>query len=147
LIKIRLTWAGKTKEKFINEGIEKYLKLLRPYADVSITQIKEEKGTDTQKMIEKESVRIAKAGVPYILLDEKGRSLSSIEFAGLIDKNKPSLHFVLGGAFGVSEKIKKEAKDIISLSKMTFTHEMARLFFLEQTYRAFTIINKRGYHH
>ena len=83
-------------------------------------------------MIEKESSRISKAGTPYILFDEKGRSLSSVEFAGLIDKNKPSVHFVLGGAFGVSENIKKEAKDIISLSKMTFTHEMARLFIERQ---------------
>ena len=146
MIKIKLTWTGKTKEKFILEGVAKYLKLLGHYADVSISEIKEEKGTDTQRMIEKESERISKSGVPYILLDEKGKSLSSVEFAALI-KNQPSVHFVMGGAFGVSDKVKKEARDIISLSKMTFTHEMVRLFFLEQLYRAFTIINKRGYHH
>lgn len=146
-MKIKVIWPGKTKEQFILEGIKKYLKLLRPYADVSIIEIKEEKGGDIRKMIEKEGERILKLQEPYTLLDEKGEALTSGEFAGYIAEHKPPVNFVLGGAYGVSEEVKKTAKNTISLSKMTFTHEMSRLFFLEQLYRTFTIMHKRGYHH
>lgn len=146
-MKIKVIWPGKTKEQFILEGIKKYLKLLRPYADVSIIEIKEEKGGDIRKMIEKEGERILKLQAPYTLLDEKGEALTSGEFAGYITEHKPPVNFVLGGAYGVSEEVKKTAKNTISLSKMTFTHEMSRLFFLEQLYRTFTIMHKRGYHH
>lgn len=146
-MKIRLIWTGKTKEQFILEGIRKYLKLLKPFADIMITEIKEEKGTEIKRMIEKEGERLFKFRIPYILLDEKGRSLTSQEFAEFIDKHGTSLSFVLGGAYGVSDKTRETAQDIISLSKMTLTHEMARLVLLEQIYRSFTILHRRGYHH
>jgi len=145
-MKIRLIWPGKTKEQFILEGLNKYLKLSRPYADISIIEIKEEKGKDVMKTVEKEGERILKLQEPYTLLDEKGEALTSVEFAEYI-VNKPSLNFVLGGAYGVSEEVKKTAQKTLSLSKMTFTHEMSRLFFLEQLFRSFTIMHKRGYHH
>jgi 23S rRNA (pseudouridine1915-N3)-methyltransferase len=135
-MKIRLIWPGKTKEQFIIEGISKYLKLSKPYADISIIEIKEEKGGE----------RILKLQGPYTLLDEKGESMSSVEFAEYIG-HKPSLNFVLGGAYGVSEEVKKTAQKTLSLSRMTFTHEMSRLFFLEQLFRSFTIMHKGGYHH
>jgi 23S rRNA (pseudouridine1915-N3)-methyltransferase len=83
---------------------------------------------------------------PYTLLDEKGEALTSVAFAEYIGR-KPSVNFVLGGAYGVSEEVKKTAQKTLSLSKMTFTHEMSRLFFLEQLFRSFTIMHKRGYHH
>ncbi len=145
-MKIRLIWPGKTKEQFILEGINKYLKLSRPYADISILEIKEEKGRDVMKTVEKEGERILKLQEPYTLLDEKGETLTSVEFAEYIG-NKPSVNFVLGGAYGVSEEVKKKAQKTLSLSKMTFTHEMSRLVFLEQLFRSFTIMHKRGYHH
>ena len=145
-MKIRLIWPGKTKEQFILEGINKYLKLSRPYADISIIEIKEEKGRDVMKTVEKEGERILKLQEPYTLLDEKGEALTSLEFAEYIG-SQPSVNFVLGGAFGVSEEIRKRAQKTLSLSKMTFTHEMSRLFFLEQLFRSFTIMHKRGYHH
>jgi 23S rRNA (pseudouridine1915-N3)-methyltransferase len=145
-MKIRLIWPGKTKEQFIIEGISKYLKLSKPYADISIIEIKEEKGGDVLKAVEKEGERILKLQGPYTLLDEKGESMTSVEFAEYIG-HKASLNFVLGGAFGVSEEVKKAAQKTLSLSKMTFTHEMSRLFFLEQLFRSFTIMHKRGYHH
>jgi 23S rRNA (pseudouridine1915-N3)-methyltransferase len=145
-MKIRLIWPGKTKEQFILEGIKKYLKLSRPYADISIIEIKEEKGRDVMKTVEKEGERILKLQEPYTLLDEKGEVLTSVEFAEYIT-HKPSVNFVLGGAYGVSEEVKKMAQKTLSLSKMTFTHEMSRLFFLEQLFRSFTIMHKRGYHH
>ena len=146
-MKIRLIWPGKTKEQFILEGINKYLKLSRPYADISIIEIKEEKGKDVMKTVEKEGERILKLQEPYTLLDEKGEALTSVAFADYIAGHKPSVNFVLGGAYGVSEEVKKRAQKTLSLSKMTFTHEMSRLFFLEQLFRSFTIMHKRGYHH
>ena len=146
-MKIRVIWPGKTKERFILEGMKKYLTLLRPYADIHITEIKEEGGSDVRKIPGKEGERILKPQVPYTLLDEKGEALTSMEFASYVAGHQSSINFVLGGAYGVSEEVKKRAHDIISLSRMTFTHEMSRLFFLEQLYRAFTIKHKRGYHH
>jgi 23S rRNA (pseudouridine1915-N3)-methyltransferase len=146
-MKIRVIWPGKTKEQFILEGMEKYRKLLKPYADVSITEVKAEKGGDIAKATGKEGERILKLHAPYTLLDEKGKSLTSAAFAAYISDYGPQVNFVLGGAFGVSDEVRNTAQDILSLSKMTFTHEMARLFLLEQLYRAFTIIHRRGYHH
>ena len=146
-MKIRLIWPGKTKEQFITEGLNKYLKLLRPYAEISVLELREEKGNDISKMLKKEGERILKLQVPYTLLDEKGDLMTSGEFAGYIAEHIPPVNFVLGGAYGVSDEVKKTAQKKLSLSRMTFTHEMSRLFFLEQLYRAFTIIHKRGYHH
>ena len=146
-MKIRVIWPGKTKEQFIIEGIRKYLKLLKPYAEVEISEIKEEKGKDIQRIQEKEGERILNLKTHYVLLDEKGKTFTSAEFAEFIGKHRPAINFVLGGAYGVSEKVKEMAKERIALSKMTLTHEMSRILLLEQIYRAFTIINKRGYHH
>jgi len=146
-MKINLIWVGKTKEPFIHEGLQKYLKLLQPYADVAITEIREEKVKDISRMLGKESERIQDLRAPYMLLDEKGETLDSVEFARFIEKQGSSATFLLGGAYGVSEDVKAKAKKKIRLSSMTFTHEMSRLIFLEQLYRAFTILQKRGYHH
>jgi len=146
-MKIHLIWVGKTKEPFIHEGLQKYLKLLQPYADVVVTEIREEKVKDINRMLGKESERIQNLRTPYTLLDEKGETLDSVEFARFIEKQGSSATFLLGGAYGVSEDVKAKAKKKIRLSSMTFTHEMARLIFLEQLYRAFTILQKRGYHH
>ncbi len=144
---IRLIWVGKTKERFIDEGIRKYASLLRPYARLSITEIREEKGKDIQKMLEKEGQRIMKTGAPYVLLDEKGKSLTSVQLADFIGRHPADITFVLGGAYGVSDDVKEAAGETIALSRMTLTHEMARLLLLEQIFRAFTIIHRRGYHH
>lgn len=83
---------------------------------------------------------------PYVLLDADGRSFSSEEFASLIDR-QVQWNFLIGGAYGFPEVIKEEADMLLSLSKMTMPHELVRLVFLEQLYRAMTIINKSGYHH
>jgi len=146
-MKIRLIWVGKTKERFILEGINKYIRILKPYAEVSVTEIKDEKGKDIQRMLEKEGERIEKLQVPYVLLDETGKRYSSVEFAKFVDSAKPAVSFVLGGAYGVSDRVRQMAQSRIALSSMTFTHEMARLVLAEQLFRAFTILHKRGYHH
>lgn len=146
-MKINLIWVGKTKEPFIHEGLQKYLKLLKPYADVAITAIREEKVKDISRMLVNEGERIQNLRTPYLLLDEKGDTLDSVEFARFIERQGSTATFLLGGAYGVSEDVKTKAKKKIRLSSMTFTHEMSRLIFLEQLYRAFTILKKRGYHH
>lgn len=146
-MKIRLLIVGKTKEQFIRKGMEKYLSLLRPCADVSIIEIREEKGADAEKTRSREGERILKQGVPFILLDEKGKSMTSREFALFMNRQKSTVNIVIGGAYGVPESVREKAADTICLSKMTFTHEMARLILLEQIFRAFTIIGNRGYHH
>jgi 23S rRNA (pseudouridine1915-N3)-methyltransferase len=146
-MKIKLMWPGKTKEKFILEGSKKYLNLLRPYADIRVIELKEEKGRDVPTILRKEGERILKHQTQYALFDEQGENLTTNEFAGYLAGCESSAAFVFGGAFGVSEEVKQTARKTIALSRMTFTHEMARLFFLEQLYRAFTIIHKRGYHH
>ena len=146
-MKIQLIWVGKTKERFIHEGLHKYLKLLQPYADLVITEIREEKVKDISRMLGKEGERIRNLKVPYILLDEKGEHLDSLEFSRFIDKQGASAAFLLGGAYGVSEDVKARAIKKLALSPLTFTHEMARLIFVEQLYRSFTIIRKKGYHY
>ncbi len=145
-MKIRLIWPGKTRERFIDEGIRKYLALTAHYADVSITEVREEKGKDIQRMLEKEGERITKLRTPFVLLDEGGRHLTSHEFADYIGR-RSQVTFVIGGAYGVADAVKAAASERIALSKMTLTPEMARLRLLEQLYRAFTIIHKKGYHH
>jgi 23S rRNA (pseudouridine1915-N3)-methyltransferase len=139
--------VGKTKEQFIRDGIAKYIKMLQPFTDITFKEIKEEKGKDIRRMIEKEGEKVINLNIPYILLDERGKSLSSVEFAQFLHQSRPAVNFVIGGAYGVSERVKKMARKRVALSKMTFTHEMSRLFLLEQVYRACTIIQGRGYHH
>lgn len=146
-MKIHLIWVGRTKERYIGEGIARYTALLRPFADMQISVLKEEKGSSPERTREREGDRIRGAKIPYILLDEKGKTMTSHEFASYLQKRGPAANFVLGGAFGVSEQTRAAAQDIISLSRMTFTHEMSRLVLMEQLYRAFTIIHGRAYHH
>ena len=146
-MKIHLAWVGKTKERFIREGMQKYLDLLQPYADVVITEIREEKVKDIGRMLGKERERIQDLRAPYVLLDEKGEHLDSVAFSRFIEKQGRSVTFLLGGAYGVSDAVKAGAAKTIALSAMTFTHEMSRLILLEQLYRAFTILRKKGYHH
>jgi 23S rRNA pseudoU1915 N3-methylase RlmH len=90
-MKIRVIWPGKTKEQFILEGMKKYLKLLRSYADIHITELKEEKGNDVRKIPGKEGERILKLQAPYTLFDEKGETLTSIEFAEYLAEHQSSI--------------------------------------------------------
>lgn len=113
---------------------------------VSIIEIKEEKGREKNKLLSAEGKKILKQSQSYILLDEKGREFNSRELASFI-KEREGIDFVVGGPFGVSDEVKEKAKDILSLSKMTFPHEMARLLLLEQVYRAMTILKGMEYHH
>ncbi|MGO9379860.1 MAG: 23S rRNA (pseudouridine(1915)-N(3))-methyltransferase RlmH [Dissulfurispiraceae bacterium] len=146
MARIKIVWVGKTKARYLTEGINKYLKFLKPMAQVSIVEIKEAKGRQTEDALDEEAKKIMKQTRDYYLLDERGREFSSVEFAQFLQK-KDSIDFVIGGPFGASTVMKEMAKGSIALSKMTLTHEMARLLFLEQLYRAYTILKCKEYHH
>lgn len=146
MAKIKIVWVGKTKERHLAEGIEKYLRFLMPMAQVSIVEVKETKGRPIEDALAEEAGKIMKQTREYYLLDERGREFSSVEFAQFL-KDKDTIDFVIGGPFGVSAEMKKTAKGSMALSKMTLTHEMARLLFLEQLYRAYTILKGKEYHH
>jgi 23S rRNA (pseudouridine1915-N3)-methyltransferase len=146
MAKIKIVWVGKTKERYLAEGINKYLKFLMPMAQISIVEVKEEKGRQNKDALDEEARKIMRQTRDYYILDERGREFSSVGFAQFL-KDKDSIDFVIGGPFGVSAEVKEIAKGSIALSKMTLTHEMARLLFLEQLYRAYTILKGKEYHH
>ena len=146
MAKIKIVWVGKTKERYLAEGINKYLKFLMPMAQISIVEVKEEKGRQNKDALDEEARKIMRQTRDYYILDERGREFSSVGFAQFL-KDKDSIDFVIGGSFGVSAEVKEIAKGSIALSKMTLTHEMARLLFLEQLYRAYTILKGKEYHH
>lgn len=145
-MKIRLFWLGKTKERYLLEGINYYINLIKPYAKISLIEIKEEKGKEIERSLYLEGKKILRQTKSYVLLDEKGKMFDSLEFSKFL-KEKDSIDFLIGGSYGVSTEIKEKASLLLSLSRMTFTHEIARLLLLEQIYRAMTILKGQEYHH
>jgi 23S rRNA (pseudouridine1915-N3)-methyltransferase len=113
---------------------------------LSVVEIKEEKCKAKDAAQAAEAKRILKQTSDFYLLDEKGSQYSSVEFACFL-KDHERVEFVFGGAFGVTDEVRQKSKGTIALSMMTLTHEMARLLFLEQLYRAFTILKGKEYHH
>lgn len=156
-MKITLLIVGKTEDAYLKEGIDKYLKRLKHYVKIDIAEIAELKNTkaltqEQQKAKEAELILKRLSTLDYvILLDEKGVQLSSPQFAAYIDKKAigsvTNLVFIVGGPYGFDDAIYQRANDKLSLSRMTFSHQMVRLFFVEQLYRAFTIIKGEPYHH
>ena len=156
-MKVKLIVIGKTKSKFLIDGENEYQKRLKHYCKFSeliIPDIKNGGKLSKKELKEKEGNLILKSlkNSDYvILLDDKGLALTSIEFSELLNKNMVSsaneLVFIIGGAFGFSESVYRRANAKLSLSKMTFSHQMVRLIFKEQLYRAFTILKGEKYHH
>jgi 23S rRNA (pseudouridine1915-N3)-methyltransferase len=156
-MKITFITVGKTDEAYLKEGIEKYVNRLKHYTRLAIIEIDELKNTKAlteNQQKAKEAELILKKILPLdhvILLDENGMELSSTQFAAYIDKKAlgsvANLVFVVGGPYGFDGSVYGRANDKISLSAMTFSHQMVRLFFVEQLYRAFTIIKGEPYHH
>jgi 23S rRNA (pseudouridine1915-N3)-methyltransferase len=156
-MKLSIVCMGKTREPFIQEGIAKYLRYLKPYADAEIKELKEEKIGDLRDapvIRKKEAEKIFKAlgaGSVVIALDERGREFTSHEFATFVnnalDSGVREFAFVIGGAMGLDESVTERAQKVLALSRWTLTHEMARLVLLEQLYRAFTIIKGKTYHY
>ncbi|MFH1399804.1 MAG: 23S rRNA (pseudouridine(1915)-N(3))-methyltransferase RlmH, partial [Candidatus Woesearchaeota archaeon] len=138
MVQIKIIAVGRVKDNRISELIAEFLKRLKPLCNVTIVELKDEG-------LEKEGLRISKLidSSAYILAEE-GKMLDSVEFSKLMKEEK--LTFILGGHDGIDAVVKKKGK-LISLSRMTFTHEMSRLFLVEQIYRAMMIVNHREYYH
>ena len=147
---------GKTVSGYLQEGIDDYSKRLSHYVDISVQDIpnvKQSSTMSTDVVKQKEGERLQKILTKsdlIILLDESGKEYSSRGFAEWLNKIMNSgprqISFVSGGAFGFSDEIVRLSDFRLSLSKMTFTHQMARLIFMEQLYRAFTILKGMNYH-
>lgn len=156
-MKIKLVVIGKTNFSYISEGIVTYEKRLKNYISVEtivIPELKNAKNLTFSQQKEKEGELILKHINPseaIILLDERGAEFSSVDFSNFIQQKMNSgiktIHFIIGGSYGFSEKIYQKANKKIALSKMTFSHQMVRLFFMEQLYRAMTILKGEPYHH
>jgi 23S rRNA (pseudouridine1915-N3)-methyltransferase len=154
---IKLLSIGKTDEKSLNQLIEKYINRLKHYIKfefIILPDIKNTKNINQSQQKEKEGdllLKQLKNSDFVILLDEKGKEYSSLFFSDFIAKKMLSgtkqLVFVIGGPYGFSQEVYRRANQKISLSKMTFSHQMVRLFFIEQVYRAFTILKNEPYHH
>lgn len=154
---ITLIAIGKTDDKELNILIEAYKKRLSFYVKFNfevIQDIKNVKNLSEKQQKEKEGALILKklqTSDVLVLLDENGKQFGSVVFSEYLQKQMNSglknLVFVIGGPYGFSEEIYKRAQGKISLSKMTFSHQMVRLFFIEQLYRGFTILKNEPYHH
>ena len=155
-MKISLFCMGKTNFHFLREGIELYKIRIDHYTNFNIVEIpnKKQGGNNPINVLKREGdnllSRISDSDF-VVLLDEKGKQCTSEEMADFIESkmNLPVKHivFVIGGAFGFSESVFKRANTILSLSKLTFSHQLVRLIFMEQLYRAFTILKGEPYHH
>ena len=155
-MKTELILVSKTTDKHLAAGIDDYVSRICHYLPFAITVIPELKSTknmteEQQKVREGELIlQKIQPSDTVVLLDEHGKEFRSIEFADWLQKKQNTarrLVFVIGGPYGFSESIYKRADEQLSLSKMTFSHQMVRLLFVEQIYRACTIIKGEPYHH
>ena len=158
-MKITIACVGKIKEKYLTAGIDEFTKRLTPFCKLETVAINEEKmpenpsPAEKEQVLEKETQRLL-AIIPensyVILLDVIGKQLSSPELASKIDalalSGNSHITFVIGGAFGYTDALRKRADFALSFSKMTFTHQMIRLLLIEQIYRAYKISNNQKYH-
>jgi len=155
-MKITFLVIGKTEDDYLKEGIDKYVKRLKHYTKLEVIEVPELKNTkaltqDQQKNKEAELL-LKKINVTdyVVLLDERGAELSSKQFARYLEKRAlagADVVFIVGGPYGFDQSVYSRANDKLSLSRMTFSHQMIRLFFTEQLYRAFTILKGEPYHH
>ena len=156
-MKITLLLTGKTTDKHVAELVDLYTNRIKKYTAfdiVTIPELKNTKNMPVQEQKDREAVKIIQTLTDddyIILLDEKGKELKTIEFSVALEKMfflpKKRIIFIIGGPWGFSEKVYSRADYKMSLSKMTFPHQLVRLLFLEQLYRVFTIIKGEPYHH
>ena len=155
-MKTKLLVVGKTNDKNITKGIDDYVGRVKHYMPFDIEVIPELKNTKSltqsnQKEMEAEQIlKRLQPSDTVVLLDEHGKEYRSIEFARWIEKQQQtarSLVFIIGGPYGFADSVYERSNAKLSLSKMTFSHQMVRLFFVEQVYRAMTILRGEPYHH
>ena len=156
-MKIKLIVVGKTEEAYLREGIGEYSTRIGRYVPFEIIEIPAGKNPVSMPHSEQKSREMQlidkhlKAGDVIVLLDEHGKEMRSVEFASFLNRQflagAKNLIFIVGGPFGFDDALKSKASFLVSLSKMTFSHQMVRLFFTEQLYRAMTILKGESYHH
>ena len=156
-MKVTLLQIDKTTESYLNEGISIYLKRLKNYTTFEIVTINVPKAVRMRPEAEQKSeeskliLKHLNNGDHLVILDEGGNLLNSVDFSQFLTKkalqNVKNLVFLIGGPYGFDESIYKRANYKLSLSPMTFSHQMVRLFIIEQIYRGFTILNNEPYHH
>lgn len=156
-MKITLLVIGKTSTSYLRDGIDNYTRRIGYYVPFDLKILPDIKNTkslteERQKVLEGEAfMSIMRPGDYVVLLDERGREMTSRQFSDFISEKMTrlpgQLFFVIGGPYGFSEDMYRRANDKLSLSRMTFSHEMVRLFFVEQIYRAMTILRGEPYHH
>ncbi|NPA35262.1 MAG: 23S rRNA (pseudouridine(1915)-N(3))-methyltransferase RlmH [Chlorobi bacterium] len=156
-MKVKLVVIGKTDEKFIKEGIKKYNDRIKHYLPFEYAELPDVKRSRTmaqevQKRMEGELLlNSLQPGDYLVLLDENGKMFTSREFSGYVEKRMISgtkrIVFFIGGPYGFSGEVYNRADAKVSLSKMTFSHQIVRVIFFEQLYRAMTIIRNEPYHH
>jgi len=155
-VKLILLTVGKTDVSWVREGLQLYVGRLQHYVKFDLREIPELKGTSAlseEQIRQKEGAMILKeaGNAEIILLDERGNQYRSLEFASWLqdrlNRGGRDICFVIGGAYGFSREVYDKASGKVSLSKMTFSHQMVRTIFAEQLYRAFTIIKGEPYHH
>jgi len=156
-VKIVVLVIGKTDQSWVQEGIHKYSKRLKHYISfeiVIISDLKNRKNLSESQQKEQEGKLLLKkvnSTDTLILLDEKGKEFDSKSFSNFLQQKINSgtkrLVFVIGGPYGFSADVYAKAQCKLALSKMTFSHQMIRPFFVEQVYRAFSILNNEPYHH
>ena len=157
-MKIKIYCIGKIKEQYLKDGINEYLKRISPYSNIEIVEVNDSKvkdnpnQSDIEKAKNEEGDRILKLlKNDYLIgLDMNKQEFKSEEFAVFLNKKLveggSNISFVIGGSYGLSDALKNRCNTSISLSKMTFLHQMTRLILLEQIYRAFKILNNETYH-
>lgn len=158
-MKIKIYAIGKIKEKYLKEGINEYLERIKPYSQIEVIEVNDEPIADNphpseiKKAIDIEGQRVLKLlkSNDYLIgLDLNKKEMTSPDFADYLNKKfvigGSNLSFVIGGSYGLSDELKQRCNDSISLSKMTFLHQMTRLILLEQIYRAFKINRNETYH-
>ncbi len=156
-MKIQLLTIGNTSTSYIKEGIDIYKKRLSHYLPFEITvipDIRNTKNLSESQIKSKEGEALLEMFAPgdfVVLLDERGKEFTSREFANFVDRKMATINktiwFVVGGPYGFSEAVYQRCDSKLSFSRMTFSHEMIRLFFVEQLYRAMTILRGEPYHH
>ncbi len=156
-MKITLLLVGKTAQDFVQKGMDEFCGRLKHYIPFEleiIPDLKNTKNLSFDQVKEKEGESILKslqAGDYLVLLDERGKEFTSLKFSEYLEKKMHTvskrLVFLIGGPYGFSQKVYDTAQEKISLSKMTFSHQLIRLIFVEQLYRAMTILNNEPYHH
>ena len=153
-MKLRLVWIGKTKSAPVKELLQEYLARIGKFVSVEVTELRDrdDVGGDGRRIIDKEGEDILSrtSSAPYLIaLDERGHQLDSFKLADLIEKHRTlgtkQMTFVIGGHGGLSEAVRDRADFVLALSKMTLTHDFARVLLMEQIYRAFTIIHGLPY--